>query len=188
LLDFELDGLTRGDLGSRGLTAHNAEATMTVGVTAAALAALLQGAASVPLSYSLVCRSDQATGFNSVNGEWRRVTFLAETRVIRIEAAESCFDRRPPPLGFGGGRSRNICVNVSKLGEEQVPALTSACEEIVSSERPNRALINCRTIFHTFSAYSDGPYHWATVHNQFEPIPPLGRDSLVVEVGRCSRT
>jgi len=147
-----------------------------------------------PEEYTILCASEERTGFNWRNGDWKPVRFKNEKRLIVKSNKNQCGtpSRGDLHIEEWDTHTKWVCLNERQFGDEYNPIFSSYCEE--HYDGPNPKLFGPRTP--KTWIYCDAPkmylqpngrYHYAHVHGHFEDVPVYGSpDSQFIEVGKCS--
>ena len=166
--------------------------------------------------FTSLCVSDQGTGFNWKNRRWERADFnVGERRWIiqkvkvnqhkpvgdrlycqdevdrrernssfsvRFQGATSLYKRR--------GISRDACYLINEFGEEASSQSFDASEiclekiRMASDESLSVHRVGCDTLLDgEFIFQPSGGFRYSYVHTDFDSVY---RDSLIIEVGKCS--
>lgn len=146
-----------------------------------------------PEEYTILCSSEEGTGFNWVNGNWKPVKFKNVQRLILKSKKNQCsgYSKRDYHVEEYDVHSKSVCLNERKIGDEYIPILSSYCEEHYNGPksgagpRTSEAWIYCNNP--KMYLLPNGWYHYAHVHGQLEDAPKDDlKDSQYLEVGKCS--
>jgi len=155
-------------------------------------------------NFKQLCITDGSTGFNWVNGGWKRTNFKTYKIVIskitpprNPEEARNSKEKygfmvyyecrkqmNENETGDGEFRKFNACLKVQRLGEEH-PDI-KGCSEFHSkfNEMKNwKTQITCEGLNFT----PNGHFHKANIHDQLEAKPKNDyKDTLSISVGKCA--
>lgn len=161
--------------------------TALIALLAAAAAAL---PADLPDSYTLLCQSEQSTGFDWSGGDWAKRNFKPETYLVKVGAPNECSNVSTGKVKEYAGvvRFRTVCGNLRKVGGTYMPILSMKCDEGYSTVEGNEPVIlRCSSSSETFAGAPNGLFQHTSSHGQVARNPPKGyKDSLAIDVGKCS--
>lgn len=137
--------------------------------------------------YILYCKGDKSIGFNWVNNKWEETRFYPTDHIVSKLKTNSCLEfyaHEPERSSV----SSEVCINIREMGEQYAPNLSGKCTEFIAPEGALwSSYLKCEGLFTgIFLTKPDGWFHRATVHSQLEPVNN-NKDSLLIEVGKCSR-
>lgn len=154
-----------------------------------AVAALMATQTIMPDAYTMVCRSDEVTGINWRNGQWVQTNFVATQRIVVARPENECFDSNfnPAVRESFGVAFRDVCLNIREVGEAYEPLNSRVCTEMRMTQPTPNVQIQCYNAANSARFIVDGRYSYSSIAGVLtDPAPAGGRDSVFVEVGRCS--
>jgi hypothetical protein len=146
-----------------------------------------------PEEYTILCSSEQATGFSWVNGNWKKQNFKNIQRLIMKSNKNNCVTGSEGEIDWGFNvHSKDVCLNERPLGTEYESIQSRYCEEHYigpsNSEyapRTNKLYIYCD--HPKMFLDPNGWYHYAHIVGDTEDAPENDiKDSQYIEVGKCS--
>lgn len=154
----------------------------------AAATAFLVAQMTMPTEYTMVCRSDEATGMNWRNGQWGQTDFVAITRLVVAKRENTCLLEMDPEVReFGSVTFRDVCLNIREIGEPYEAVNSRVCTEVSLTNPTPHVQIQCYNSSTSARFIVDGRYSYSSIAGVLtDPAPAEGRDSIFVEVGRCS--
>lgn len=151
----------------------------------------MAGVELMPLQYTLVCQSQTKVGVNWSMGKWHKVEFNpAAARIFVVGGADNyCLEtvQHPPAKGLIELNRRPVCVESGRVGEKMDGLHHNTCDEVYT--KPHGAwgvTLECRNPTLVMNARPDGWYHLSLIHNDVEDAASAEKDSMFVEVGKCS--
>lgn len=144
-------------------------------------------AGDFPEEYTLYCKGDRSTGLNWSKDRWEETRFYPKDHIVAKWKTNSCleFVTKPPKRSVV---SNEVCVNIREPGQEYRPALSGKCTEFVAPQGASWSnFLVCDGLFTGyFVTRIDGWFHRSSMHSQLDAFKD-DKDSLVVEVGKCSQ-
>lgn len=155
---------------------------------------LVSNAPAMPDEYTLLCETEQATGFNWEDRKFVRTSFRLQRFIVTRKHSNLCpgitslEPLEPFSENIDWAYSKNVCLNVREFGSEYKPEISDKCVE--SYIRPNDGKwmrqFNCDGIFTNIKGEFNG--YFRTFSDTSVTTNPKNdyRDSLLIAVGRCS--
>jgi hypothetical protein len=142
----------------------------------------------LPSSYSLLCQGDQATGFDWRANNWVQTNFIPEQRILARRVDNDCLTAPEEDANYDTFVIRHVCLNERKVGDPYYKYVSQWCIEYYNwrGARWDRT-IDCKgsDIIGTYAP--DGLFQRSSLHSDVSSTGRNGaKDSLTVEVGRCS--
>ena len=137
----------------------------------------------LPDEYTILCNSEQSTGFNWENGDWVAVRFK-ETKRLIVKSDNNVCD---VDKTYSMPNEKIVCLNIRKMGDkyQSVQGSYNCLEMYLNWPRGWETIIMCNDA--KMSLNPNGRYNYAHIHNQLEEHPYKDlKDSMWVEVGKCS--
>lgn len=163
-----------------------------------ALALALVAGSSVPYfkdTYSVICKGEQANGFDWREGEWVKANYKPSQYVIVKNSDNKCFQTLEVPVDMvtdgSEYHSRSVCLNVRVFGEKYSSVLSERCSEsyLKIGTADWVAKVVCQGGFRNGKIVfaPDGRFQSSSLHSDVSDSPKDGyKDSLATEVGRCA--
>lgn len=132
---------------------------------------------------SLICVVDESSGYNWRNKSWVHSTFKPLTYIVEKmpQTSVGCADRQARIAPSGNNLLG--CYAIKEVGKK--PLWSQLCEEW-RSESGVVVRVDCSFGgFDSFEAQIDGPFVLTRTYGAFVELDGK-RDSLVLEVGKCS--
>jgi hypothetical protein len=159
--------------------------------------------------FSVICKIDQAIGFNWRNNEWVEARFKPPTYVISkfdaskntVECSAVVLDTdfkefeqiRYPSPSTGIGISKG-CYHLKMLGlERDLLPVGLECDEMWTGKQDNSVLhhVICEDSSSgaSFQFQINGTIVLTNTYSPFvlKPLPEGGRDSITLEIGKCAQ-
>ena len=150
--------------------------------------AAAQEAPILPDDYTILCRPEQSVGLNWKNGGWVETRFEEKDLIVRKSKENQCGPKASDPdFTYDTIVSRNICLNVRKIGEKYEPLMSNYCQELYGKREGGwTTQITCKEPVMILTP--DGWFHRAFIHSDLADKPKDDyKDSQYVEVGKCTR-
>lgn len=157
------------------------------------LAAAL-GSTSAPImpdTYSSLCTGSKATGFNWENNDWNQANFKPDSYILSVSPQNTCFENFEKDVDVIAEvfLTRKVCMNIRDRTKDYNPKMSDVCSEYYVQDKSGKWEISfsCHGIFTgDIAGKFDGWFNKSILNSGFADVSKY-KDSLVVEVGRCSR-
>lgn len=142
----------------------------------------------LPSSYSLLCQGSQSTGFNWRGNDWVQTNFIPSQRVLSSRIENNCLTVPDEDSNYDAFIVRHVCLNERIVGDTYYKYSSQWCKEYyVWRGTKWERFIDCKgsDIIGTYAP--DGLFQRSSFHSDVSNTGRDGaKDSLTVEVGRCS--
>lgn len=147
-------------------------------------------AADMPDQYTLYCKGEKATGFDWQSNDWVPMTFKPVDYIVVKSPNNKCFDvDGKVKEAEGAFRWKEVCINIRESGKEYEPYLSVKCTEYYPDPSRTKwtASLNCRSLsYKSFLTSFNGWFHRSSIHDDLASRSDY-KDSLLVEIGKCSQ-